>query len=139
MSKFKKSERLCSKKMIEKLANSGRSFFYYPFKVVWLTKPLSENLPAKVIFAVSKKKIKKAVERNRIKRITREAYRLNKNEYLYKDLREKKQQCFLMLIYVGKELPLFCKLEKKIIHIFERLLSEIENSPKGLNNETDNT
>lgn len=126
MPKFRKSERLCSKKQVEYLANNGRSFFIYPFKVVWLTQPLLGNIPAKVIFAVSKKKIKNAVDRNRIKRISREAYRINKNEFLYHDLRERNQQCFLMLIYVGNELPVFKKLEKKIIHIFERLLSEIE-------------
>lgn len=131
MPKFKKSERLCSKKQVEKLANNGRSFFYYPFKVVWLSQIYSENIPAKVIFAVSKKKIKNAVDRNRIKRISREAYRLNKNEFLYKTLKEKNQQCFLMLIYVGKEFPVFKNLEKKIIHIFERLLSEIDKNETG--------
>lgn len=76
--KFRKEERLSSKKIIQELFDNGSSFYLYPFKVVYTLQP-DKSLPNQVLFSVPKRNFKKAVDRNRIKRQLREAYRLNKS------------------------------------------------------------
>jgi ribonuclease P protein component len=76
--KLPKSERLHAQKSIKELFDKGSSFFLYPFKVLVLNIPAIEPKAPQVLFSVSKKKIKKAVHRNRMKRIIKEGYRLNK-------------------------------------------------------------
>ena len=90
MYRFNKKERLCSSKLIEELSKNGRSFLVYPFKVIWLTTEFEDQVPAKILFAVAKKRHKKAVARNKIKRLLRESYRINKEKYIYEFLRNKK-------------------------------------------------
>ena len=74
---LKKHEILRSKKKIKELFEDGSSFFVYPFKVYFLHEQTAA--PAQVLFSVSKKYFKRAVDRNLIKRRMREAYRLNKS------------------------------------------------------------
>jgi ribonuclease P protein component len=78
---FPKSERLCSKKSIDKLFASGKNLFHYPVKALFFiennTPPES---PLQVLFVVPKKRFKRAVKRNRIRRQMREAFRLNKQQ-----------------------------------------------------------
>jgi ribonuclease P protein component len=77
---------------------------------------------------VSSKKFKKAVERNRVKRVLREAYRLQKI-ILQDALKEKGISLALFFIYTGKELPVFEELYKKMGIILQRLQKEILNLP----------
>ena len=72
---FKKEERLCNKRLIDGLYHNGSSFLCYPFKATWCLSDLPAPFPAQVLFAVSKKRFKRAVDRNRVKRLMREAYR----------------------------------------------------------------
>jgi ribonuclease P protein component len=105
---FKKEERLCSKKQIEKLFSEGTSFLIYPLKVIYTNIDFNEPVNAKAAFAVSKKLFKKAVKRNLVKRRIREAYRLNKHI-----LAERKSaQTAIIFIYVGKEILDFAAIEK---------------------------
>ena len=60
---FKKAERLCSKKIIDKLFTEGKSIFIHPVKMVYLETSLQTNFPAQVVFTVPKRNIKKAVQR----------------------------------------------------------------------------
>ena len=75
---MRKPERLNKKKIIEKMfAGGSRSFSIFPLRVVWL--PVEElDVQASILISVSKRRFKRAVKRNRIKRQIREAYRLNK-------------------------------------------------------------
>ena len=77
---FKRAERLKSRKVIEQLFKQGQSFAQYPLRIVWveMAEPRSE-FPAQFALSVSRKKFKRAVDRNRIRRLVREAYRLNKH------------------------------------------------------------
>lgn len=76
---FHKSERMNSKKLIERLfAGGARSFSLYPLRVVYL--PVEElEAEVSILISVSKRRFKRAVKRNRVKRQVREAYRLNKS------------------------------------------------------------
>ncbi|WP_319500009.1 ribonuclease P protein component [uncultured Draconibacterium sp.] len=106
---FKKTERLCSKKVIDKLFAEGESFLAFPIKVVYKVTELPQPVPVQAGFTVSKKIFKRAVKRNRIKRLMREAYRLNK-QMLRVDADS--QQMAVFFIFIGKELPDFAQVEK---------------------------
>ncbi len=73
---FPKHNRLTGKKNIETLLRTGEAFFAFPYRVVYTINVSAENFGCKVVIAVPKKKCKLATQRNRIKRVTREAYRL---------------------------------------------------------------
>ena len=115
---FKKEERLCSKKLIEKLFNSGSSFLVYPFRITWLVSGLPADVPAQVIISVSKRKFKKAVSRNLLKRRMREIYRLNKAAFLYSFVDD---PMVLMISYVGNEINDYHMMEKKLKQAFQKL------------------
>jgi ribonuclease P protein component len=111
--KFPKSERLTSRKLIEKLVEEGNSFSQYPFRLSWMAVPLTAQVPAQVAIVVSKRNFKRAVDRNRIKRLMREVYRKNKSNF-YKILTNKKMQCALLLMYTGKVVPDFAEVDRKL-------------------------
>ena len=115
---FKKEERLCSKKLLEKLFSNGSSFLIYPFRITWLLQELPADVPAQVVISVSKRKFKKAVDRNLIKRRTREIYRLHKEEFLYSFV---KGQIALGINYVGNEVHDYRMMEKKLTLAFLKL------------------
>lgn len=94
-----KEERLSYKRHIDLLFEKGKSFIAYPFRVVYFT--TDEDMPARVSIVVSvpKKKFKRAVKRNHIKRQAREAYRLNKYG-LIDPLEEKHQSMIVAFLYV---------------------------------------
>lgn len=76
--RFRKSERLKSYKLIQRMFGEGQSFGVYPLRFVWLPREdIGENIPVQVAFAVGKKHFRSAVTRNRIRRRVREAWRLN--------------------------------------------------------------
>lgn len=100
---FPNVERLKSRKIIATLfdKNSSKSFSQYPIRVVWVENTSSEQ-SVQVAFSVPKRAFKRAVARNRIRRLMQETYRLNK-ESLHNGLDERVQRYSLMLIYVAKE------------------------------------
>lgn len=105
---FHKRERLKSQKLIERIFTSGKSFLVYPFKIVWIPLVLQDSdqhsteYPIQFGVSVPKRRYAKAVQRNRIKRLMREAYRLHKH-LLYEKLEDSHQRFAIMAIYVGKE------------------------------------
>ena len=133
-----KKERLKSRKQIEQLFNDGKSFAVNPLRVYSLTAPTNIDLPSSKIpessaiqFAVgvSSKNFKRAVDRNRIKRLTREAYRLQKN-ILQEKLKEKNLSMKVFFIFTGKELPEYKFMYGKVGVALQKLLKEIEQPAK---------
>ena len=103
---FSKTEKLKSRKAIDELFARGKSQSIFPIRISYqfLTIEVNEKPGLKVGVSVSKKHFKKAVDRNRIKRLLREAYRLQKNDLL--ELIEAKQlKGFVFFIYTDKTLP----------------------------------
>lgn len=119
---FKKEERLCSKKLIDELFHNGSSFLCYPFKVSWLLE--GKDLPTQILFSVSKRRYKSAVDRNLVKRRMREAYRLLKQQNLYAHLPANKQLLF-SIAYIGKEIGTYQFFEKKMLVALTQLLQKI--------------
>ena len=122
---FRKEERLKSSKVIKLLFSSGKSFFVHPFKVNWQLREEMGRYPARILVSVSKKNFRKASERNHLKRLCREAYRNNKY-VLYNFLEEKEIQCDFSIIYTGKDPESYSIIEKKIITLIQRFISELE-------------
>lgn len=114
---LKKHEILRSKKIIQELFDNGSSFFLYPFKVFYLPN-LTQNTN-QVLFTVSKRYYKRAVDRNLIRRRIREAYRLNKN-YLIADQHEL-FSLSIALIYISKSKLPYSEIENKLKQVFTRL------------------
>ena len=98
-----KVERLDKKKIIEKMfAGGSRSFSVFPLRVVYL--PVEElGADASILISVSKRRFKRAVKRNRVKRQIREAYRVNKHELL-NILVERKCRLAIAFIYLSDQL-----------------------------------
>lgn len=119
---FKKEERLCSKKLLEKLFHSGSSFLLYPFRIVWLPESLPPGIRAQVVISVPKRRFKKAVDRNLIKRRIREIYRLHKASGLYASLEASDQQLLLGISYIGKTITEYPLMEKKLKLALEQLV-----------------
>jgi len=97
---FRKNERLCSKKLIEQLFSSGKSFLTYPVKVTYCLQDNPSSPPAQVLILVSRKRFRKAFRRNRIKRLLREAYRLEKHQF-YNYLNNIQKNCLIAISYVA--------------------------------------
>jgi len=117
---FTKFERLSSRKLIELLFGSKQFFFQYPFKVLYQEIKLEHKFPVQVLVSVSKRNFKNAVDRNRIKRLVREAYRKHKS-ILYEKMNKQEKLLLLGLIFTGKTIPEYAEVEQKIILILHRL------------------
>ena len=124
---FKKEERLCNKRLLEQLFNKGSSFLCYPYRVSWLI--ADEPLPAvvQVVFPVAKKRYKLAVHRNQIRRHMREAYRLNKQSYLYNPLLAADKKLLLSISYIGKQIERYELMELKMLKLFKQLCEQMSN------------
>ena len=127
--RLQKNERLHSKKSIKELFDKGSSFFLYPFKVIYLTLDAASTETNQVLFSVSKRKIKKAVHRNLVKRRIKEAYRLNKSLIASSVTKNK-----IALIYVASELEDFNTIQQKVQRILKKI-ADLNHSPNLQNNE----
>ncbi len=125
MQTLTKDERLRKKQIIEDLFSTGKTFHIYPFTVVWKNTEHDSVSPAQVLFSVSKKKFRKAVDRNKIKRLLREAYRKNK-DHLYKTLNKSGNKCVFAIVYTGNEILPYIEIEQKIISVLKRLTIDHE-------------
>lgn len=113
---YSKKEKLKSKKLIEKMFVEGRSISAFPLRLVYLETPFNDGVTIKTGVSVSKRHFKSAVDRNRIKRLLREAYRLNKPVYF----NNFSTQCAFMILYIGNEKPTLKQIEAKMNLLFEK-------------------
>lgn len=121
--KFKKEEKLKSTKLIEQLFEQGSSMYEFPLRLMYLKINHDSNHPVKVSFSVSKRKFKRAVDRNRIKRLMRECYRLNKDS-LYSNIENK---YILMFTYIDEKEHKYVDIEEKMIHLMKKLIQISKN------------
>ena len=119
-----KKERLKSRKQTELLFSEGKKFSITPFRVHYVFNELASP-PLQFGVGVSNKNFKKAVDRNKIKRRVREAYRLQKTS-IHQKVKEKKGQLNVFFIYNGKEIPGFSEIFDTMKKILDKLCHIIE-------------
>ena len=122
---FGRDQRLKSRKQIERVFREGKSMNVFPFRVYFFIQPLVDgHQPLQTGVGASRRNFKKAVDRNRIKRLTREAYRLKK-EPLALLVKERQLSLSLFFIYTGKELPDYRLVSGKIAVALEKIMKEV--------------
>lgn len=122
---------------MDELLLSKCSFVKYPFRVIFNPSSQRGDFPARIAVSVSKKKFKRAVKRNRVKRLTREAYRLNKIDF-YQQLPAKKT-VDILFIYLDQNLPTYHKIEKAMQSSMQKIVSQLNHNQKNILHETDQT
>ncbi|MFS8082620.1 MAG: ribonuclease P protein component [Ginsengibacter sp.] len=113
-------ERIKSRKAILSLFEKGSSFSIFPIRVVYILEQTSENNGLKAAFTASKKNFKKAVDRNRIRRLMKESWRLQKNE-LQLCLQSSQKSLDIFFIYTGKELPEYQFICRKMEEVIQKM------------------
>jgi ribonuclease P protein component len=117
---FKKEERLCSTKLIEKLFSEGKSFMCYPFRISYIETKLESVFPVQVVFVVAKKRYRRANKRNLLKRRMRESYRHHKME-LYSSLSIDQKSIALAISYIGKEIVEYTQINTQMKNLVVKL------------------
>lgn len=120
---YKKQEKLKSRKLIKLLFEEGKKTSVFPIMLLYLQVEHDSNYLVQAGVTVSKKNFKSAVDRNRIKRLLRETYRLNK-PFLYEKLENK---YIFMFIYLGKEELKYQLIDEKmkaILDQFQNIIAE---------------
>lgn len=120
---FSKYEKLKSKKLIEKLFNDGNSISAYPLKLIYLQIDHEGQYPIQTGVSVSKRKFKNAVNRNRIKRLVREAYR--KHKHIIYDHNTNKY--IFMFLYTDENEQNYVFIEEKMINLLQKFLKKTDN------------
>lgn len=121
-----KEERIYLRDEISILFASKCSFICYPFRVVFAWIPLQEDQPCKVLISIPKKKLKHAVDRNRMKRLFREAYRQNKHHLIDTlALREGSQTLLIGFVYLPNEVKGYTKVVESVSTALDIILQKI--------------
>ncbi len=105
---------LKSKLLIDNLFVEGKSLSSYPIRLVYSEKK-EINQSFLTSFSVSKRRFKRAVDRNRIKRLMREAFRLQQDKI------SNKKNIQMMWIYTGKKLPEYNEIFMNIGKILDKI------------------
>ena len=129
MNTFPKQEHLYGEKIITRLYEQGNVFMSYPFRVVYILAEENEGIPVRVMVSVPKKRFKLAVKRNKIKRLTREVYRLNKSEFVsFACINQLK--IHIAFQYISNDIESFEVLDRKMKNTLQKLMHIFEEQQK---------
>lgn len=116
-----KEERLKSRKLIEQLYSKGKSVKVFPLRMVYVQVEHTSGFPAQVGVSVPKRNFKRAVDRNRIKRLLRESYRLQKS-IVYSSIGK---PYVYMISYLAKEEWKYVDIEQKMNKLLIKFVEEV--------------
>ena len=129
---FGKEEKLKSRKLVEELFATGKSQGIFPLRITYKFLSAEEGIASvQAGVSVSKKHFKKAVDRNRIKRLMRKAYRLQKKEFL-QQTKEKRLRMVVFFIFVDKTMPTY----QTVFDTMARCLQVLQKRLEQTNEET---
>jgi ribonuclease P protein component len=122
MHTLSKEERLSGKVIIDLLFLKGSSFLVYPYRITyfWFKTEEIPHFPVRVMFTVPKKKFRRAVDRNLLKRQAKASYRTQKQN-LYQNFANKQGFLALNFGYIAKEKVEYPKIEHQILLALQRL------------------
>lgn len=121
--RLNRSSSLKSRTVIKSIFENKKGFIQYPIRVSYINQNTSN--PTQLVFSAPKRNFKKAVDRNHLKRLMREAYRLNQ-ELLLSQLEQSKTSVAIYIGYVGKEIVEYSIIEEKIKLSLIRLVKDLE-------------
>lgn len=124
--KLSSAERLKHKKRIDLLFQKGASFNAYPVQMIFYVGEPSAEPCLQVAFSVPKKHMKKAVDRNHVKRLMRESYRIQKQNLLA-SVKQKNAVVYLMFVYKSAKKYAYHEIEQKIFIHLQRLQNIVSN------------
>ncbi len=125
--KYGKKDKLKSKKLIEQLFSEGKAVTAYPLRLIYLKTEFDDDTVLKTGVSVSKRLHKTAVARNRIKRLLREAYRLNKPLYF----NNTSTSYAFMILYLSKDGTTFDKVNNSMKLLFEKFIDKTTRNEKN--------
>lgn len=118
---FKKSERLCSRILMDRLFQGGsHSVSAYPLRAVFLPVETDVQKGVSVLMSVPKKRFHDAVDRNRVKRQLREAYRKHKHT-LAETMLAREQGLLIAFIYTSSQIESTAYIEKRMTRLLEKI------------------
>lgn len=120
---------LKSKTTIDSLFTDGKKVSSYPYTVFYKEEPSEKQVPFKLVFSAPKRTFRNAYQRNRIKRIMKEAVRINKHN-LETYLNSNQLQLSFFLIYSTKEELDFETLQKRTIKLFDKIIKQLDDKEK---------
>ncbi|SHG57497.1 ribonuclease P protein component [Flagellimonas flava] len=120
---FGKNEKLKGKVTFEALFSEGKSISAFPLKLIYLKTDVPQDTPFKVGVVAPKKKFKSAVKRNRIKRLLRESYRLNKH-LLFNNV---EGNFAFLFLYLGNKMPNAEEVNKAVVMLMSTFLKKQSN------------
>ena len=126
---FTKAERITGEKRVDAIFASGKSFISYPLRVVYLQHEQSPIHSCSILITVPKKRIKKAVHRNRIKRLIRESYRLNKE--LVNDIEFGEQSLDIAFVYVKDTVSDYKEIQKGVKKALKQIAIRIKKTDES--------
>jgi ribonuclease P protein component len=118
---FRKPEKICNQNQIDSLFKEGRSLKSGLFRLLFVETEKSGNTPVQLLIAVPKKHLRHAVDRNRMKRLIREAYRVNKHKIIEVYNRRGKH-CDLAVIFNGVKCVSQAETSVAINELLDRLI-----------------
>lgn len=122
---YSTTEKLKSRKLLNQVFAEGKSLNVYPLKITYTLKEIDTSSNAQIGVGSSSRHFKKAVQRNRIKRLLRESYRLQKNSLL--DLLPEKKQLIAFVLFVGKDMSETALIPQKMQLVLDKLANSIQN------------
>jgi ribonuclease P protein component len=120
ITRYPKKEKLKSKVLFEALFAEGKSVSHFPLKLIYLNTNFNDGSKIKVGVVAPKKKFKNAVDRNRIKRLLREAYRLNK-ALIFNNI---EGNFAFLILYLGNKMPVYADIESAMKQLMEGFLKK---------------
>ncbi len=120
---FPKKEKLKNKKLITQLFEEGRAITSFPIKLIYLRTEVSNGVKIQTGVTVPKKNFKSAVQRNQIKRLLRESYRLNKASVF----NNSEGSFAFLFLYLGKEQPTYQNINVHLTKVLDKFIKNIDN------------
>jgi ribonuclease P protein component len=120
-----RSERLRGKSAFERLMAEGRGMTETPFRLIGILRPMTEPSPCvRIAFAVPKRHLPRAVDRNRARRLMREGWRRDKSPWIER-IATNGVRCDWLLVFQSTRILPLDATRHKMARLFQRWLNEL--------------